>query len=172
MYGYRYRYPRRGRKAKVETFIKPDDREAWAKAAIFNRASVSRNPWIRFLEDRGVYEQISKLLRDAKLEYNKQRPPDDKETQERKKKALERRMQHLEEELGILKYYQSNPSDLLPVYSKKKFATEVPYQQAVVDEIEKLENELRRLKGEALVPTQRESRIQLRRQALKEKGLI
>jgi hypothetical protein len=170
LYGYGYRYPRRGRKAEVESYIKPTEREAWAKAAIFNRASASRNPWIRYLEDHGVYDQISELLRKAREGYNAKRTSDDPETRERKKKALYRRIKHLQEEIALLRDYQANSGNLLAIYQTKKFAKDVPYQEAVLDEIEKLENELAVLQGKAAKPTQRQGRIMQRREELRKRG--
>jgi hypothetical protein len=172
LYGYGYRYPRRGRTAEVTTFIKDEDREPWARAAIFNRAIASRNPWIRYLEDHGVYDEISNLLRKAREGYRAERGPGDEETKQKKAKAIQRRIKQLQEEVDILKSYQANPGKLLQAYKTKKFANDVPYDQAVLDEIEKLENEIRVLQGEAPMPTQRYGRILQRREALRQQGKL
>jgi hypothetical protein len=166
-YGMGYRYPRRKRQFEaMKTFIRPEDREDWAKAAIFNRASVSANPWVKYLEDTGVYETIGQILRDARTGYYTSRyyKAPNAEQKKRMEKALENRKKHLQEEIDLLKTYQANPGDLLSIYQTKKFATEVPYSQAVLDEIEKLENQLRALKGEQLLPTERKRRILERKQ--------
>jgi uncharacterized protein with von Willebrand factor type A (vWA) domain len=172
MYGYGYRYPRRGRRAEVETFIKKEDREPWARAAIFNRAIASRNPWIRYLEDHGVYDQISLLLRNAREGYRAEKGPEDEETKKKKEKAVQRRIKQLQEEVGILKEYQANPGKLLQQYQGKKFANDVKFSEAVLDEIEKLENQIRELQGVAPMPTQRYGRILQRREELRKLGKL
>jgi hypothetical protein len=98
-YGYEgmgYRYPKRRRRVSVETYIGDDkDQEAWAKAAIFNKAIADQNPWIRHLRESGTYAKIRKLLLDAKATYNPKDP-------EKRSKAMARRMTHIGQELEVL----------------------------------------------------------------------
>jgi hypothetical protein len=176
LYGYGYRFPRRKRQIELmKTFIAPNDREAWARAAIFNRASVSNNPWVRFLEDRGYYKQIGDILRTAKEEYRSNpyyyKEPDEA-TKLKQAKALENRKKHLQEEIELLRAYQANPGKLLDEYRTKKFANNVAYADAVLDEIQKLQNELNRLEGKPTITTAREERIRKRVEDLKQRGIL
>jgi hypothetical protein len=139
MAGMGYRYPRRKRQIEaMKTFIDKDDREAWARAAVFNRASVSANPWVKYLEDTGVYDQIGNILRNARKGYYNSpyyKAPDEA-TKLRQAKAIENRKKHLQEEIDLLKQYQANPGELLKEYRTKKFANEVKFEDAILDEIQ------------------------------------
>jgi hypothetical protein len=101
LYGYGfegmgYRYPKRRRRVSVETYIGDDkDQEAWAKAAIFNKAIADENPWIKHLRETGTYAKIRKLLLDAKASYVPKDP-------EKRSKAMARRMTHIGQELEVL----------------------------------------------------------------------
>jgi hypothetical protein len=169
IYGYGYRYPRRGRRAEVESYIKePKD---WAKAAIFNKAIASRKPWFRHLEVTGAYEKIGEILRKARETYEPVKPATEEEAK-KKAKARERYLKRLQEEIAVLKKYQAEPGDLYTLYQSKKFAKDVPYQEAVEDEIEKLENEVAVLQGQAPKPTKRQGRIMQRREELQKLGKL
>jgi hypothetical protein len=68
--GMGYRYPRLRRRVSVETYIGDEkDKEAWAKAAIFNKAIADENPWIKHLRDTGTYKKIRQALLEAKATY-------------------------------------------------------------------------------------------------------
>jgi hypothetical protein len=85
MYGEGYRYPKRARKAVIA------DPEKWARAAIYNKGVVAENPWVQHLKQKGVYDQISALLREAKKDYVPKNP-------EKRKIALNRELQNLQDE--------------------------------------------------------------------------
>jgi hypothetical protein len=90
LYGYGfegmgYRYPKRARKAVIA------DPEKWARAAIYNKGVVAENPWVQHLKQKGVYDQISALLREAKKDYVPKNP-------EKRKIALNRELQNIQDE--------------------------------------------------------------------------
>jgi hypothetical protein len=95
MYGQGYRYPRRRRKLTVETYYPPEAQPQLIRAAVFNRALASTNPWVQHLKDKGVYNEIRKLLQAARATYKP------KES-EKRTKQLERQLTKLKAELEIL----------------------------------------------------------------------
>jgi hypothetical protein len=137
MYGYGfegsgYRYPKRRRKVSVETYIGDEkDQEAWAKAAIYNKAIANQNPWIKHLRESGTYDKIRKALLDARLTYN----PTNVES---RKKSLQRRMTHIGQEVQVIgKEYP----DLM-----KDYEYDLPYNEAKNKAIAKLIREANMLK--------------------------
>jgi hypothetical protein len=71
MYGYGYRYPRVPREIKV-LYSDPEYRYKWARAAVMNKATADRRPWISFLRQKGVLAKISEELREAGDQYRAQ----------------------------------------------------------------------------------------------------
>jgi hypothetical protein len=64
LYGYGYRYPR-ARRGIVEY----QDPQAYAKAAIFNKAIAANNSWVQFLKMNGYYDDIRGILQEASKAY-------------------------------------------------------------------------------------------------------
>jgi hypothetical protein len=83
LYGYGYRYPR----AEREVRLLLDDK--FAKAKILNRAIAAKNPWIKHLREKGIYDQISALLREAKKTYQPVNPLTTQKSARSRKKRLE-----------------------------------------------------------------------------------
>jgi hypothetical protein len=69
MYGYGYRYPRVPR---LPVYEDPNYRFKWVRAAIGNRAVASKSPWLQYLRENKVLEQVGNILRKAGEEYRKQ----------------------------------------------------------------------------------------------------
>jgi hypothetical protein len=72
--GYCYRYPRRRRKLTVETYYPQEAQPELVRAAVFNRAIVKKNDWIKFLHDNDYFNKIRALLKDAAAKYRAQKP--------------------------------------------------------------------------------------------------
>jgi hypothetical protein len=90
VYGYEdvgmgYRYSRRARKAVIA------NPEAWARAAIYNKGVMNENPWVKHVKQKGVYQQISALLQEARKDYILLDP-------EKRKKILMRELENLRDE--------------------------------------------------------------------------
>jgi len=126
--GAGYRYPKTIRSIVVEY---PQE---FAKAAIYNKAIAEENPWVNFLRQRGVYEEIGALLREARDEYRKTHPESDKT-----RKSKQSRIRRLEGIKSAIEQYK----DAL----KEGYTYKVPYDQVVAAEISKLQNEIDRLRG-------------------------
>jgi hypothetical protein len=67
MLGEGYRYPRRRREIKVETYYPESAYPNLIRATVFNRAIAKENPWIKHLRDTGAYDRIRDELRKAAL---------------------------------------------------------------------------------------------------------
>jgi hypothetical protein len=119
VYGMGYRYPRRKREVKTE--LDQEGKEKYAKAAIYNIGAARVNPWIAHLRSKGVYDEIRKLLNEAKKSYVP-RP----KNPEMRKKALQRELEILEEEYGAL---HENYPELIPTYTSK-YGTTLSYENA------------------------------------------
>jgi hypothetical protein len=50
-------------------YTDPDYRYKWARAAVMNRSTSERSPWIAFLKQRGTLKMIGDELRKAGAEY-------------------------------------------------------------------------------------------------------
>jgi DNA repair exonuclease SbcCD ATPase subunit len=146
MYGYGnvgmgYRYPRRSRKA----YIGADNAKAWTKAAIFNTAVANNNPWVNFLRNNGYYQKISNLLQEARSKYYVDIPAS-RENLDRKIETLERQLESLKEEQGVI---NQNYADLEPLYNQKynKYLKTYPYAKAYKDTISKLDRDIANIEG-------------------------
>jgi hypothetical protein len=94
--GYGYRYPRRRRMMGVESYYYPGElQNEFIKAAVFNRAIASKNPWIQHLKDTGVYDKIREELQKAKQSYKTKDPS-------KRAQTLARELKKLQTELNIL----------------------------------------------------------------------
>jgi chromosome segregation ATPase len=125
--GMGYRYPRRARKAYIA------DKKGWTRAAVFNAVIAKTNPWVNFLRDRGYYNEISKLLQEARDEYYKN--PANLRDPERKIDLLTKELEKLSEEQQVI---NQNYADLLPQY---RYSAKLPYDEAVKAALDKLERE-------------------------------
>jgi hypothetical protein len=72
--GYGYRYLRRRRKLTVETYYPPETETGLIRAAVFNRAIAKKNDWIQHLHDSGFYDNVRKLLQQARATYKPKDP--------------------------------------------------------------------------------------------------
>jgi hypothetical protein len=139
--GYGYRYPRRRRRRipTVETYYPLEAQPELIRAAVFNRAIARKNPWIEHLDKSGFYENVRKLLQQAKATYHPKDP-------EKRKKALKRELTKLEAELDILQKERVAQS-LAPEYAKtygKKYE-DLTYQTVLDDKIDRLKKEIARI---------------------------
>jgi hypothetical protein len=124
LYGMGYRYPKRRRKVSVETYIGDDkDQQAWAKAAIFNKAIAEENPWVQHLRKTKTYDKIRKALLDARKTYTPKDP-------EKRKKAITRRMTHIGQEVEVI----GKPYPDL----EKEYSYTMPYNEAKLRAMDKL----------------------------------
>jgi hypothetical protein len=113
IYGYGYRYPRRKRKVSVETYIgDKEDQQAWAKAAVFNKAIAEQNPWVQHLRKTKTYDPVNP---------------------EKRKKALARRMTHIGQEVEVI---DKDYPDL-----QKDYTYTIPYNDAKQKAVNKLVKE-------------------------------
>jgi hypothetical protein len=127
MYGMGYRYPKRRRKVSVETYIGDEkDQQAWAKAAIFNKAIAEQNPWVQHLRATKTYDKIRAALLEARKTYVPKEP-------EKRKKALARRMTHIGQEVEVI----GKPYPDL----QKEYTYTMPYNEAKLRAIDKLVRE-------------------------------
>jgi hypothetical protein len=150
MYGYGYRYPRARRTIKDYVVSYPED---YARAALFNKGVAASNPWVKFLRKEGYYEKISKLLKDAAEKYRESPyyvfPSAEKqEKMARAEKSLAKR---LKAQVEAIKAAEGKLKDVYP----SKYARDLPYEQAVIRTIGKLEDKLEDL-GEDRVYTERD----------------
>jgi hypothetical protein len=144
--GLGYRRPRRER--TVQTFYKdPKVREKYFKHAVFNKAIVTKNPWVDFLRKRGVYKQISDLLRSAREDYRKEHPFPVKD--KAKVEALQKHIACLQTELEVLQD-KALADQMSPVFLEKyskKGLTQDDLLKALKDKQAKLQAEIDRLRG-------------------------
>jgi hypothetical protein len=71
MYGEGEGYPRRRR--VVETaFALPETKQAYFRAAIFNKALAEKNPWVEFLRKKGFYKEMREKLQEYREAYRQQ----------------------------------------------------------------------------------------------------
>jgi hypothetical protein len=139
MYGQGYRYPRRKRELTVKTFYPPDVQPGVIKAAVFNRALVRKNPWIEHLEKSHFYENVRKLLQEARATYKPKDPT-------KRKNVLDRELTKLQAQLNILQQEKLARS-LEPEYKKtygEKFK-DLTYETVLDDKIARLQNEIARI---------------------------
>jgi hypothetical protein len=138
LYGSGYRYPRRPRKA----YIGKDQEKLWTRAAVFNTAIANKNPWVEYLRKNGVYDKIRDELQKARIGYYKDRPYKTSSDVQRKISQLEKQLDTLREEYGVI---EKTASDLSDVYATTKVASSVPYARAVELTKGKLRNEIDRI---------------------------
>jgi hypothetical protein len=111
MLGEGYRYPRRRREIKVETYYPESAYPNLIRATVFNRAIAKENPWIKHLRDTGAYDRIRDELRKAALTYKTKDP-------EKRKKTLDREITKLKEQLNVLQN-EANRRSLAPEFQRK-----------------------------------------------------
>jgi Lon protease-like protein len=138
LYGYGYRYPRRSRKA----YIGEKQAQAWTKAAVFNTALSRANPWVEFLKEKGVYDDIREKFRQARIEYFKKHPYKDLPVVERKIDLLKKQLDTLKEESDVI---TRNAPDLADLYASTRVASKVSYDKAVDETKARLRNEIDRI---------------------------
>jgi hypothetical protein len=124
LYGSGYRYPRRPRKA----YIGKDQEKLWTRAAVFNTAIANKNPWVEYLRTHGVYDKIREELQKARAGYYKDRPYKTSSDVQRKISQLEKQLDTLREEYGVI---EKTAPDLSDVYATTKVASKLPYAEAV-----------------------------------------
>jgi archaellum component FlaC len=139
MYGTGYRYPRRSRKA----YIGDKNAELWAKAAIFNTAVANKNPWVEYLRRNKVYDKIRDELQKARIGYYAERPYKEVSDVDRKLEQLQRQLDTLNEEYGVVK---SKAPDLATKYAATKVSKSLSYDKAVSLTTDKLQREIDNLK--------------------------
>jgi hypothetical protein len=93
MYGYGYRYPSR---RDIKLLLNQD----FAKAKILNRAIAAQNPWIQHLKKTGTYDEIRRLLNEAKKSYVPKDPLSSKKSALSRKRRLEAELEALGEYAG------------------------------------------------------------------------
>jgi DNA repair exonuclease SbcCD ATPase subunit len=137
LYGSGYRYPRRPRKA----YIGKDQEKLWTRAAVFNTAIANNNPWVKFLREN-YYDEIKDVFRRARQAYYSKRPYTNVSDVQRKISQLEKQLETLREEHGVI---EKTAPDLTDVYASTKVASSIPYAQAVDLTKNKLRNEINRI---------------------------
>jgi hypothetical protein len=130
MYGYGYRYPKAQR---IAFYDDPEYRFRWVRAAIGNRATAAKSPWIKFLKDNNYLEQVGNLLREAGAKYRAQYgvKPSTKKGAKQRITKLQRAIATLEDE-GLL---QNIAADLGDKYNKDYVTATI---DRLKDEITKL----------------------------------
>jgi hypothetical protein len=137
--GYGYRYPKRKRRLTVETYYPESLHPQVIKAAAFNRALAKKNPWIEHLEKSHFYENVRKLLQEARKSYKPKDP-------EKRARTLARELTKLQAQLNILQKEKAAKS-LEPLYKKKygeKFE-DLTYEDVLDEKIVRLQNEIARI---------------------------
>jgi hypothetical protein len=129
LYGYGYRYPRRARKAVIA------DPEKWARAAIYNKGVVAENPWVQHLRKKGVYDEISRLLQEAKKDYVPKNP-------EKRKIALNRELQNLQDEYLAIAADYPKLKEQYPYKTMTYDAAKKAYLDKLINRANTIANEL------------------------------
>jgi len=93
LYGSGYRYPSR---RDIKLLLNQD----FAKAKILNRAIAAQNPWIQHLKKTGTYDEIRRLLNEAKKSYVPKDPLSSKKSALSRKRRLEAELEALGEYAG------------------------------------------------------------------------
>jgi hypothetical protein len=137
MYGQGYRYPRRRRKLPVETYYPQEAQPELVRAAVFNRAIVKQNDWIKFLHANDYFNKTRALLKDAAAKYRAQKP-----LTEKGQKSLQRQLTRLQAELNILQNEAQNKR------LAQEFAQKYPglsYTTVLDEKIAQLQREINRI---------------------------
>jgi hypothetical protein len=146
--GYGYRYPRRRRQMAVTAYYYPGElQDEYIKAAVFNKAIASKNPWINFLRQKGFYDDIRKKLRDLRQKYQEEvgKKPDEKRI-----KTLKRELMKLQAEKAILEGEQK--AKKLASSFAEKFKDRVSYDAMLQAKLEQLKNEIGRIESYLKAP--------------------
>jgi hypothetical protein len=139
MYSQGYRYPRRKRELNVKTFYSPEVQPDVIRAAVYKRALARKNPWIEHLEKSHFYENVRKLLQQARATYKPKDPT-------KRTKTLDRELTKLQAELNILQQEKLARS-LEPEYKKTygEGFKDLTYETVLDDKIARLQNEIARI---------------------------
>jgi Fe-S oxidoreductase len=95
---------------------------------------VAKNPWVIHLKQKGVYDEISKLLREARKDYVATNP-------EKSKINLRREYENLKDEYKAIK---NEYPELVKRYPYKH----ITYDQARIDVLEKIKNRVNAIGNE------------------------
>jgi predicted nuclease with TOPRIM domain len=149
--GYGYRYPRRKRQMTVAAYYYPGElQDEYIKAAVFNKAIASENPWIKFLRKEKFYDDIRNKLRDLRDKY--QREVKQGKIEENRLKALKRELMKLQAEKSILEGEQKTKK--LAKSFAEKFKDRVSYDTMLQQKIDQLEDEIKRIQSFLAAPQQ------------------
>jgi hypothetical protein len=150
--GYGYRYPRRRRQMTVSAYYYPGElQDEYIKAAVFNKAIASENPWIKFLRQKGFYEEIGRKLRELRNKYQEEVKKGEK-LDEKRIKTLKRELMKLQAEKAILEGEQK--AKKLAKSFAEKFQDRVSYDAMLEAKINQLKNEIDRIESYLKAPQQ------------------
>jgi hypothetical protein len=149
--GYGYRYPRRRRQMTVSTYYYPGElQDEYIKAAVFNKAIASENPWIKFLRQKGFYDEIRKKLRELRETYKNEVKKG--QVDEKRLKTLKRELMKLQAEKSILEGEQK--AKKLAKSFSEKFKDRVSYDDILQAKIDQLKKEIERIESFLTAPQQ------------------
>jgi uncharacterized small protein (DUF1192 family) len=139
--GYGYRYPRRKRQMTVAAYYYPRElQDEYIKAAVFNKAIASENPWIKFLRKEKFYEGVRNKLRELRDKYQKEVKQG--KVDEKRLKSLKRELMKLQAEKSILEGEQK--ARKLATSFGEKFK-DLSYDDILKSKIQQLQDEIERI---------------------------